>query len=220
MKITADTRPAEIEVLRPFSKYLMYKCVPIDKPAVEMTFAEMQKDQPTWDTDSTHMKKHIIIVLGVILTLLLVGCGKNARESAVRETATEALDIVKEGSLAEMSAIWSYSQETDGLKLSEESIEKLLRVYKQDWDYSIGDITVDGDKAQVEVTVTNRDMQKVIYGAAMEWLDKTFTAENLSELDSLEEETVSEQLVQLIIEDASAEAAVISRSFTLSFSIL
>lgn len=52
MKITADTRPAEIEVLRPFSKYLMYKCVPIDKPAVEMTFAEMQKDQPTWDTDS------------------------------------------------------------------------------------------------------------------------------------------------------------------------
>lgn len=50
--ITADTRPADLEVLKPYLKYLMYKCVPVDRPAVEMTFEEMHENQPTWDVDS------------------------------------------------------------------------------------------------------------------------------------------------------------------------
>ena len=52
MTITPDTRPIEIENLKPFADYMMYKCVPQDKPAVEMTFAEMRQDQPTWNVDS------------------------------------------------------------------------------------------------------------------------------------------------------------------------
>ena len=52
MTITPDTRPIEIENLKPFADYMMYKCVPQDKPAVEMTFAEMWQDQPTWNVDS------------------------------------------------------------------------------------------------------------------------------------------------------------------------
>lgn len=51
-KITANTRPVDIEVLKPFSQYLMYKCVPVDRPAAEMTFQEMHQEQPTWDVDS------------------------------------------------------------------------------------------------------------------------------------------------------------------------
>lgn len=52
MNITADTRPSEIEILKPYLNYLMYKCVPVDRPAVEMTYAEMKAEQPTWDVDS------------------------------------------------------------------------------------------------------------------------------------------------------------------------
>lgn len=52
MKITADTRPADIESLSLYKDYLMYKVVPEDRPAVEMTLAEMQKDQPTWNIES------------------------------------------------------------------------------------------------------------------------------------------------------------------------
>lgn len=52
VKITADTKPVDIEELKPYADYLMYKCVPADRPAVEMTFAEMNKDQPTWNVDS------------------------------------------------------------------------------------------------------------------------------------------------------------------------
>lgn len=52
MEISKDTRPCEVKVLKPYEKYLMYKCVPRDKPAVEMTYAEMNEDQPTWNVDS------------------------------------------------------------------------------------------------------------------------------------------------------------------------
>ena len=52
LKITADTRPVDIEELKPYADYLMYKCVPVDRPAVEMTFAEMNENQPTWNVDS------------------------------------------------------------------------------------------------------------------------------------------------------------------------
>ena len=52
IEITANTRPSDIEALKPYLKYLMYKCVPVDRPAVEMTYAEMHENQPTWDIGS------------------------------------------------------------------------------------------------------------------------------------------------------------------------
>ena len=52
MKITADTRPIDIEGLKPYAPYLMYKSVLADRPAVEMTFAQMHQEQPTWDVES------------------------------------------------------------------------------------------------------------------------------------------------------------------------
>ncbi len=52
MKITRDTRPVDIDELKYCAGYLMYKCVLEDRPAVEMSFAEMREKQPTWDVDS------------------------------------------------------------------------------------------------------------------------------------------------------------------------
>lgn len=51
-RITKDTKPIDIENLTPFADYLMYKCVPEDKPAIRMTFAEMNRVQPAWNVDS------------------------------------------------------------------------------------------------------------------------------------------------------------------------
>lgn len=51
-KITGSTRPIDIENLEPYAGYLMYRVVPADKPAAEMTFEELKADQPTWDIDS------------------------------------------------------------------------------------------------------------------------------------------------------------------------
>lgn len=51
-EITSKMRPIDIENLKPYADYLMYKCVPVDKPAVEMTFEELKENQPTWNIDS------------------------------------------------------------------------------------------------------------------------------------------------------------------------
>lgn len=50
--ITAKTKPSEIEDLNNNAKYLMYKCVMRDKPAVDLTFDEMHEDQPSWNIES------------------------------------------------------------------------------------------------------------------------------------------------------------------------
>ena len=51
-EITAGTRPADIEYFSDIAPYIMYRCVPKDVPAVEMTFEEMHEDQPTWNVQS------------------------------------------------------------------------------------------------------------------------------------------------------------------------
>lgn len=52
MEITKDTKMAEVEILKPYVKYLMYKCIMEDKPAVELSFQEMHELQPTWNVKS------------------------------------------------------------------------------------------------------------------------------------------------------------------------
>ena len=51
MSITSSTRPCDIEALKPFKNYLMYKTLLADRPVVEMTFDEMKVEAPNWDTD-------------------------------------------------------------------------------------------------------------------------------------------------------------------------
>lgn len=50
--IMGQTRLAEVDVLKESAKYLMYKCVMRGKPAVELSFQEMNEEQPSWDIGS------------------------------------------------------------------------------------------------------------------------------------------------------------------------
>lgn len=51
-EINGGTRIADIANLKSCAPYLMYKCVPHDRGAVEMTFDELHADQPTWEVAS------------------------------------------------------------------------------------------------------------------------------------------------------------------------
>lgn len=51
-EITRDTRPVEIESLKPYSKFLLYQCFQDGKSVAEMTFREIHDIFPTWDMDS------------------------------------------------------------------------------------------------------------------------------------------------------------------------
>lgn len=50
--ITAKTRPDQIKLLQENAKYLMYKCIMKDKPAIELTLEEMHEEQASWAIDS------------------------------------------------------------------------------------------------------------------------------------------------------------------------
>ncbi len=49
---TEKTVPAEIPALKQYADYLCYNCTPIDKPASQMTLAELHENQPSWDIES------------------------------------------------------------------------------------------------------------------------------------------------------------------------
>ncbi len=102
------------------------------------------------------------------LSLALVGCGKKANEEEIiRQAVTETMDIFKnptEEALAEV------------LKDADSSLEVLdeygIDIYEfmghcfRNFDYSIGEISIDGDVATAELTVTNTDLQAAIETAS------------------------------------------------------
>ena len=50
--INENVRIVDIENIKSYAKWLMYKVVPSDKPAVEMTLKDLLADQPTWNMES------------------------------------------------------------------------------------------------------------------------------------------------------------------------
>ncbi len=102
------------------------------------------------------------------LSLALVGCGKKVNEEEIiRQAVTETMDIFKnptEEALAEV------------LKDADSSLEVLdeygIDIYEfmghcfRNFDYSIGEISIDGDVATAELTVTNTDLQSAIETAS------------------------------------------------------
>lgn len=50
--INENTKVADIDELAPLMPYLMYQVQMMGKPAVELSFAQMLEEQPTWSTES------------------------------------------------------------------------------------------------------------------------------------------------------------------------
>ena len=80
-KLTADTRPVDIEECKPYAGYLMYKCMLGGRPAVEMSFAQMKQNQPTWNVDSMiRGMEHLREVAGVRQVMYDVYTEEECRE--------------------------------------------------------------------------------------------------------------------------------------------
>lgn len=85
----------------------------------------------------------------------LVACGQD-NEKLIRDGVTEELEGVKALNDETMSAL----TDSSGVAQMAEygiSAEDFLRSYLSGFDYSLGDVVVDGDKATVEVTLTCKD---------------------------------------------------------------
>lgn len=133
------------------------------------------------------MKGLLGLVLAFGLAVGLSGCGQND-EQLIRASVTEALDTFKnptaeslekfiDESGADLSTVEQY-----GVDFT----EFLTRTLKH-FDYTINDVTVDGDTAEVSVTLTNADLRKALEAALSDITDLSEYADMLTGEDGQKE---------------------------------
>lgn len=102
------------------------------------------------------MKKRILLApvmaIACVLTLVLGGCGGASAEDLIRQNLESYMaytDDANDEFVSGLEAAAGDDLETLGI-----SSDEFAEAYLDGYDYEIGDITVDGDTATAEVTVT------------------------------------------------------------------
>lgn len=116
----------------------------------------------------TFMKKLLVVLMTVLITLSLAGCGKNSPKAtaeelfeAIKNTDQKVLDKIYLGEADENSII------SDLIEIIEEteslgSIGELFRKSFLDFKYKVKDVEEDGDTAIAKVEVTTENWAKVL----------------------------------------------------------
>jgi len=129
------------------------------------------------------MKKALLVIISVIMaftmTAAVVGCGKSD-EQVIRKGISDELNQFKDVK----SDIWKDTMAgiTDTLANSGGDPEALITSWMDGFDYKIGAISVDGDKATVELTITCKQLYPALK-AAQNTATNTPGVENMSVTD-------------------------------------
>ena len=114
-------------------------------------------------------------VLSLVLALssmALFGCGGNSDEQAIRNSVSSELDMLKNASDEGVAAFTEGAGE-DAFMDFGISNEQFVKEYFAGFDYAIDSITIDGDTATVQVTLTIRtlsDFQEVFTAKTEEFV--------------------------------------------------
>lgn len=159
----------------------------------------------------------VACVLALSLCVGLTGCdlGRPSDEELIRAAVTQVLDSLKDPTEESLSR---YVAADDIATLAEHGIDpyEYLGHALARFDYTIDDVTVDGDTARADLTVTNVDL-----GAAMEaataWLE-----DNPDEYeDTLGDDDALDQVIQLLLdrlyEEIDRSDDLVSSSVTITF---
>lgn len=106
------------------------------------------------------------LVACLVCVLLLAGCGGNSGdELAVRDVVTSTLEAYEADDVA--SGAQDLLGETTRSELAEYGIDadEYLSRCLANYSFEVGDVTVDGDTATVEVSVTNLDLDAAMSAA-------------------------------------------------------
>lgn len=130
--------------------------------------------------------KNIARVFAVTLTcaamaVALVACGSdNSDEAVIREGLTEELDSIKNYDTEEMEEVFSYL----GLSLEDYgiSVTEICDTWLNSFDYSIDDVTVDGEEATATVTISCIPLINAMYA----WSDNILSDSSIYSMDEEE----------------------------------
>lgn len=161
----------------------------------------------------------VAAALALGMSITLGGCAGQSDEDVIRDGVTEMLDAFKDPSAENLS---QYIGDID-VDQAKELEAYGLDVYEffghafRNYDYELGDINVTGNKALVNVTITNTDVAKV----ASEVIDKaqndeTISAEVKKIAETGDQAEVMKYIFTLIYEELDATDETMSSTITLS----
>ncbi|MDR1014373.1 MAG: hypothetical protein LBL86_05270 [Coriobacteriales bacterium] len=118
-----------------------------------------------------------ILVMGLVMGMGLIGCAAN-NEQVIRDGLTESLDEFKDPT----SEPWQEMVDVQGGQLESVGIDpsELVSTWIDGFDYSIGAVTVTGDTATVELSITCKQLSPAITAAT----DALMADESIAELSS------------------------------------
>lgn len=148
------------------------------------------------------MKKALALVSSVvaacILAVSLVGCSSASPQDVTTATLDEIKALDFEGNMAELkTSIEQGVKEAAGTDVEltddEQAVVNKLLNKMCDFDYTLGDATVDGDHASVPVTFTTYDIKGTFTSSMRSYLQNLYASELSTAIDALEEKSVTAQ---------------------------
>jgi hypothetical protein len=162
------------------------------------------------------MKKRVgLLLLSLSLALgsllALTACGNNS-EKVIREALVTEMDSFK---AADAAALGEVTSQMSDLKTLGIDPDDFLKVWLEDFDYSIGAIKVDGDKATAEITITVKQLGPVLTTFQTE-LTKLAADDAFLDLTSAQQMTKSGEVLMA----AMQEQKTTTESFTMTYTLV
>ncbi len=155
-------------------------------------------------------------------TLALVGCGGGAAtvdEAAVaKNDLTAQLESIKNldaGAVSEMAASGDFSD----LEQYGVSAEDFLKAFLANFDYSVGNVTVDGDTGTAEISLSMTDVGTTMVAWQEKVTEFVATDEAVKLMTEGGESALYQKLFQMLMDDlASPEATIKTGTYTFDIS--
>ena len=149
------------------------------------------------------MKKSRMTALMVAIVLAIstvVGCGaKENQKEVIKKSITEELDSVKnlDEKFMEDCIEAAGASELEAMGIDP---EEFVKTYLSDFDYTVGDITVEDEKATVNVTLKCKDF--TAYAGELEKA-ATEMLTDMEEMGNLSKEEVKKKMAAIILDSMS-----------------
>lgn len=127
-------------------------------------------------------------VAAVLLALVLglMGCSRGPTdEEVIRQGVTEELEAVKAGDDELIASVEEGAGED--LKTLGLDAHEFMSAYLDGFDYSVGDVKVDGDSATVHLSITCRSMGDAMASFMGDYGEAIASVEDLTDTDALYE---------------------------------
>lgn len=107
-------------------------------------------------------KTAYVLAFVMIVALCLTACGGKSDEEIIREGVTEELNEIKNLEAEFLEELVDELDDAGDLALLKIDSEAFCRAILADFDYNVGEITIDGEDAIIEVTLTMKDTASIL----------------------------------------------------------